>query len=134
MANNRLVWYLLVDKEGHAYNGTTASKVRIPSHFVIDQFRDAMKKKCDDQGDDLKGILGSKLLVYENEQAREDGNALKMDDKVGGLGQAPANALLVVVPTTASQEEDARVAAEKAKDLSQINWSHAPLFSACCKR
>ncbi len=100
MANNRLVWFLLVDKEGQVFRGTTASSVFTSSNFVIDQFRDALKDKCDRQGDDLKGILGSKLLVYENEQARAAGNALDEDAPIGNRGQTKANALLVVVPAS----------------------------------
>jgi hypothetical protein len=69
MANNRLVWFLLVDREGHPFRGTTASSVDIPSSYVIDQFRRAVKTQCDQEGDDLKRILASKLLVYANKAA-----------------------------------------------------------------
>ncbi|KAF0703896.1 Aste57867_7477 [Aphanomyces stellatus] len=104
MANNRLVWYALVDGEGEAYNGTTASSVDIPSSNVIDQFRDAVKVKCDGQGDDLKGILSSKMIVYANQAAfgAENRVPLRSSAVLTGLGTDEDDALLVVVPGPAT--------------------------------
>jgi hypothetical protein len=60
-----------VDGEGHPYRETRASKVKHSADCDVDDFRDALKDKCDRQGDDLKGILGSKLVVYANKAAFE---------------------------------------------------------------
>jgi hypothetical protein len=96
MANNRLVWFLLVDGEGQAFRGTTTSKVRIPSNGDVDDFRDAVKEKYADSH--LKGIAPSDLVVYE---AR---NALEEDEQIGDRGARKANALVVVVPDKKDQD------------------------------
>ncbi len=95
MANNRLVWFLLVDGEGQAFRGTTASSVDIPSDYVIDQFRDAVKEKYADSH--LKGIAPSDLIVYANDEEFEAGNALEEDEEIGIRASRKANALLVAV-------------------------------------
>jgi hypothetical protein len=97
----RRVWFLLVDEKGEALRGTTTSSVHIPTSYVIDQFRDAVKEKCDRQGDDLKGILASKLVVYASKEDFEAKNALEEDEEIKNRGTAKANALVVVVPTVA---------------------------------
>ena len=69
----RLFWFLLVDqKNGESYRGTTVSSVSLEPTNVIDEFRDAVKAKNDD--DLLKGISSSKLLVYNNKAAFEARN------------------------------------------------------------
>ena len=100
MASKRLVWFVLVDGDGNPYKGTTASSVNIPSSYVIDQFRDAVKEKCDRQGDDLKGILSSKLHVYANKEAFDGKvDSLEEDSTIGTFGSSKKEALVVVVPS-----------------------------------
>jgi len=96
MANNRLVWFLLVDGEGQPFRGTTASSVFIPSDYVIDQFRRAVKEEYKDSH--LKGIAPSDLVVYANKEAFErKGAPLGSRDKIGEeLGRN--DELYVVVP------------------------------------
>ncbi|KAF0693323.1 Aste57867_15700 [Aphanomyces stellatus] len=64
MAN---VWFALVDSKGEAYNGTSASKVKIPLDSDIKEFKDAVKEKYVDSH--LKGIAQSDLFVYTNKAA-----------------------------------------------------------------
>jgi serine/threonine protein kinase len=73
--------------------------VDIPSNYVIDQFRDAVKEKCDRQGNDLKGILASKLRIYANKAAFEKGKEqpLEEDSLLNGLGSSMKEALVVAV-------------------------------------
>jgi hypothetical protein len=66
----------------------------------VADFRDAVKDKCDRQGDDLKGILASKLVVYLSEQNRAAGNALRASDQIRNRGNTEDDALLVVVPAS----------------------------------
>ncbi len=94
----REVWYFLVDGTGQLVEGTSADAVDLPSSSSIRRFRDAVKDKCDRQGDDLKGILASRLLVYTNKENFEVGNALRASDQIGNRGNTEDNALLVVVP------------------------------------
>ena len=98
MANNRLVWFLLVDGEGHPFRGTTASSVFVPSEYVIDQFRDAVKEKYKDSH--LKGIAPSDLVVYANKAAfdRKD-DPLQPQADIGDYGTKESQ-LYVVVPAT----------------------------------
>ncbi|KAF0685301.1 hypothetical protein As57867_022706, partial [Aphanomyces stellatus] len=99
-------WFALVDSKGEAYNGTTASSVDIPSSRTIDQLRDAVKEKCDQQGYDLKGIFSSKLHVYAN-KAAFDGKAepLGVGETIEDHGILWTDPFLVVVrgPATSRQ-------------------------------
>ena len=97
MVSDRLVWFLLVNKEGDAL--TEASKVPIPTNSDVDDFKRAVKRQCDQEGDDLKGILASKLVIYANKAAFEAGNALSARDKIREeLGRD--DELYVVVPAS----------------------------------
>ncbi|GMF33016.1 unnamed protein product [Phytophthora lilii] len=109
----RLVWFLLVDQEGVAYKGTTASSVSIPSNYVIDQFRDAVKAKYADSH--LKGIASYNLLVYADKTAFDANTAdvptnlrssrsLKGKNEDVGLGLDKDHALVVVVPEGAVRD------------------------------
>jgi hypothetical protein len=111
MANNRLMWFLLVDGKGQAFKGTTASKVRILSNGDVDDFRDALKEKYADSH--LKGVAPSDLVVYAN-KAAFDANTVDVptnlrsshslkegeggENEDVGLGADEDHALLVVVP------------------------------------
>lgn len=63
----RLVWFLLVDREGVAYKETSADCVNLPFKCVISQFRDAVRNKYVDSH--LEGIAPSDLLVYADKKA-----------------------------------------------------------------
>ncbi|KAF0716009.1 Aste57867_3077 [Aphanomyces stellatus] len=99
MASHRLVWFLLVDGQGKAYNGTTASSVDIPSSYVIDQFRKDVKAEYADSH--LKGIAPSDLQVYANKAAFDAENPvpLRSSAVLTGLGSDEDDALMVVVPS-----------------------------------
>ena len=101
MASGRYVWFALVDGEGQAYNGTSASKVKIPLDSDIDDIRKSIKAECDRQGDDLKGILSSKLHVYANKDAFDVENRvpLRSSAVLTDLGPDEDKALIVVVPS-----------------------------------
>jgi hypothetical protein len=95
MASNRLVWYVLVDGEGEAYKGTTASSVDIPSNYVIEQFKKTVKAENPNV---LANFDRPQLEVYENKDAfnGKDG-PLGGRDKIGEqLGSE--DELYVVVP------------------------------------
>ena len=99
MSGKRFVWFVLVDGQGNAFDGTTASSVYIPSNYVIDQFKKEVKVEYDRYGDELAGIQPSKLLVYEDRAALDDRRFLKSSAPLVTLGINEENALLVVVPS-----------------------------------
>ncbi|GLD99763.1 hypothetical protein PINS_up008491 [Pythium insidiosum] len=95
----RLVWFLLVNQEGAAYKGTTASSVSIPSNYVIDQFRDAVHAK---NAGILQGIVPAQLLVYADKTAfdaytADASTSLQPEDDIGVDGAKDAK-MYVVVP------------------------------------
>ncbi|KAF0685641.1 Aste57867_22477 [Aphanomyces stellatus] len=96
MASNRLVWFLLVDGQGKAYNGTTASSVDIPSSYMIDQFR---KTVYAENSAILPGIVPIQLHVYANKAAfdRKD-ESLGVGETIEDHGKLWTDPLLVVVP------------------------------------
>ncbi|KAF0692793.1 hypothetical protein As57867_016103, partial [Aphanomyces stellatus] len=96
MASHRLVWFLLVDGQGKAYNETTASSVDIPSSYVIDQFRKEVKAEYADSH--LKGIAPSDLQVYANKATFDEKTILKSSAPLANLGLNEEDSLLVVVP------------------------------------
>lgn len=71
--NLPLYWFQLYDSDnGTPYKGTTASSISHSSlaYPVIDQFRDAVKRKYKDENSDiLIGIAASQLLVFKNKAA-----------------------------------------------------------------
>jgi hypothetical protein len=109
-----LVWYLLLDSDtGLPYKGTTVSSVLrsllvVP---VIDQFRDAVKKKDKDDGEAaiLTPFKSSQLLVYKNKTAFVEGKEepLKSSCLLDGLGKTEEeeDMLVVVVPSQTSSPE-----------------------------
>ena len=94
------VWFQLKNEDGSVYEGLPAFPVTLASNGQLHQFLIGLSQI---PSKTVKEIDILRVVVYENEEARTNGNALKMNDKVGGLGQDPANALVVVVP--ASREE-----------------------------
>jgi hypothetical protein len=97
MASSQRVWFLLVEIEGQAFRGTSADKVCLPSDCDVADFRDAVKEKYDRQGDDLKGILSSKLIVYANKAAFDRKDPLQPEVVIGNYGTTGSK-LYVVVP------------------------------------
>jgi hypothetical protein len=99
----RLVWFLLVDSNGHPYKGSSPSSVSLPpTTSVIDQFRDAVKVKYD-QPNFLKEIPAATLQVFKNKSAYnedkdKDKAPLKSSRPLDGLGLDEDQALLVMVP------------------------------------
>ena len=75
MSNNNhpLYWFQLYDSDtGLPFKETTASSISGSSleYPMIDQFRDAVKRKYkDDDSAILTGIASSQLLVYRNKAA-----------------------------------------------------------------
>ncbi|KAF0684711.1 Aste57867_23327 [Aphanomyces stellatus] len=90
-----LVWFLLVDGQGKAYNGTTASSVDIPSSYVIDQFKDAVHSKNPRK---LSSFDSSDLQVYANKATFNAKTILKSSAPLANLGLNEEDSLLVVVP------------------------------------
>jgi hypothetical protein len=121
----REVWYFLVDKAGQLVEGTSADAVDLSSSSSIRRFRDAVKEKCDRQGDDLKGILASKLLIYANKATfdRKDDPLLPEND-IGNYGTKESK-LYVIVPASAQQhaesEEKLAISLYKRKRWDSIN-------------
>lgn len=100
------MWFLLVDQDGAAYKGTTASSVSIPSNYVIDQFRDAAKAMYPKV---LSQTDAGQLLVFRNKTAFNaktvdartnfrSSHSLEEANEEIGLGPDEDHALLVVVP------------------------------------
>ncbi|GLD97389.1 hypothetical protein PINS_up006073 [Pythium insidiosum] len=115
----RLVWFLLVDQEGVAYKGTTASSVSIPSNYVIDQLRDAVKAKYADSH--LKGIAPSDLLVYADKTAFDANTAdvptnLQPEDDIGVYGAKDAK-MYVVIPDGVVRDNSATTAQLTAEQM-----------------
>ncbi|KAF0688410.1 Aste57867_19966 [Aphanomyces stellatus] len=100
MASNRHVWFALVNGQGKAYNGMTATKVKIQSTSDINDFKDAVKDKCDRQGDDLKGIVSSKLHVFKNREAFVNNVKLGVGEKIEQYGELWDNPLLVLISSS----------------------------------
>ncbi|KAF0696107.1 Aste57867_13115 [Aphanomyces stellatus] len=123
----REVWFALVDRKGLAYNGTRACSVDVPPTISISRFCDAVKEKCDRQGDDLKGILSSKLHVYANKEAFDGNVELGARVKIGEeLGRD--NELYVVVPSPA---EDHPVKRKKMSSVPRATWFTSELTDFC---
>jgi len=101
MATDQLVWFVLVDGQGEPYKGTTASSVDIPSNYVIDQFRKAVKAENPRK---LSSFDASDLHVYSNKAAFDEGNSLGVGEKIENYGKLWTNPLLVVVPSACVQE------------------------------
>jgi hypothetical protein len=107
-----LIWFSLLDSTtGEPFKGTTVSSVLRSSLVVsvVDQFRDAVKKKDKDDGDAavLTPFKSSQLLVFMNKAAFDKRNdddgkeeALKSSRTVEGLGETEEDALIVAVPST----------------------------------
>jgi hypothetical protein len=121
----RLIWYLLVDSStGQLYKATTASSVVLPSDFVIDQFRDAVKAKWDEPGY-LQNIPAGVLLVFKNKAAYDNRNAkddkkeepLEEDSLIGDWGMSKKEALIVVVPVGISVSEREATRKDVSKKL-----------------
>ena len=98
MSENRLVWFVLVDGQGNAFNGTTATSVYIPSNYVIDQFKKEVKVEYDRYGDELAGIQPSKLLVYEDRAALDDRRFLKSSAPLVTAIFTSSNFIFLAVP------------------------------------
>ncbi|KAF0704650.1 hypothetical protein As57867_007269, partial [Aphanomyces stellatus] len=110
----RPVWFALVDGQGKAYNGTTATKVKIKSSSDIDDFKNAVKAANPNK---LATFDASELNVYANlDEFHKAGPApprtsldedyaitsLEEDAMIGDYGRSMKDALLVVVPSHAS--------------------------------
>ncbi|KAF0684639.1 Aste57867_23396 [Aphanomyces stellatus] len=104
----RPVWFALVDGQGKgkAYNGTTAIKVKIKSTSDIDDFREAVKDKFDRQGDDLKGIVSSKLHVFKNRDTFVNNIQLGGGEMIEHYGELWDDPLLVVVSSSSLSSDD----------------------------
>ena len=109
-----LVWFQLLDTAtGLPYKGTAADYVSLPPGSIIAQFRDAVKKKDNDDRDAavLTTFKSSQLLVYKNNAAFHKRNApadegkeesLKSSCLLDDLGITEEDALVVAVPTSRS--------------------------------
>jgi hypothetical protein len=99
MAQLERRWYILVDGARQLVEGTSENVVNLTSSSSIRRFRDAVKDKCDREGNDLKGILSSKLLVYANKEAfeRKD-DPLLPENEIKSYG-TKGSKLYVVVPS-----------------------------------
>ncbi|KAF0685737.1 Aste57867_22416 [Aphanomyces stellatus] len=97
MASTKNVWFALVDSKGEAYNGTSASKVKISlDSTTIDQFRKAVKAEYVDSH--LKGIAPSDLFVYANKAAFDGKDEpLGLGETIEDNGKLWTDPLLVVV-------------------------------------
>jgi hypothetical protein len=62
------IWFFLMDSAGNPYKGATPSSVKLPHDSVIDDIRDAVKAKYDQQNY-LKETPSSALLVFESKAA-----------------------------------------------------------------
>ncbi|KAF0693297.1 Aste57867_15724 [Aphanomyces stellatus] len=122
MEDNRRVWFVLVDDKGQAYMGMAAHVVNIPSDSVIAEFKDAVKEKCDRQGDDLKGILSFKLHVYANldELHKENPVPLEEDSAIGTFGLSKKGALYVVVPSHDESSKAMDVTVKESDDKDHL--------------
>lgn len=102
MSSNQLVWFILVDSDGHQYKGTSVSSIslQIGPPTVVDQFREAAHLK---NSFILTGINYSQLKVYKSKLAF-DGNEepLGLNSVISGLGTSKNEALVVVVPISAA--------------------------------
>jgi hypothetical protein len=100
MAEQREVYYVLLDASGEPFNGKCMDKVRMPSDGDFIDFRRKVKEACDEEGEDLKGIGATKLRVYVSETDREAGNAVE-GAKIDNHGKEHTKPLMVVVPAVA---------------------------------
>ena len=105
--NSPLIWFQLLESgTGELYKGTTTDFVSLPSGSVIAQFRDAVKKKDQDDGEAavLTLFKSSQLYVYKNKQTFAEGknNVLEEDYLLDGLGITKKEALVVIVPSSST--------------------------------
>ncbi len=130
-----LVWFLLLDfATGLPYKGTTVSSVLRSSLVVpvVDQFRDAVKKKDKDDGDAaiLTSFKSSQLPVYKNKASFDKRNAddgmeepLDPTESLDLLG-SKEDMLAVAVPSSAENPSGKFTAADivlAVKELNQTN-------------
>jgi len=110
----RLIWYCLFDSStGQPFRKTTASSVFLPTDYVIDQFRQAVKTE---NTSILAGIVASQLLVYKNKLAfdkrhnidHEKQEHLKSSAQLKNLGQSEDEALAVAIPSSLLDEVSER--------------------------
>ncbi len=104
------IWFNLLDSvKGLSYKGTTADYVSLPPGSVIADFRDAVKKQDQDDGEAaiLTPFKSSQLLVYKNKNAFVEGKEapLEEDTLVDSLGKSKKESLVVVVPSSTSSPE-----------------------------
>jgi hypothetical protein len=95
-----LVWFLLVDSDGHPYKRTTVSSISLPSSTVVDAFQEAAHLK---NSSILTRINPSQLKVYKDKLAFDGKEKpLEQDSVIAGLGTSETEALIVVVPISAA--------------------------------
>ena len=91
------VWYKLVNPDGRAFKGATATRAFVFEDAIVDDLRDSVKAK---NADDLVGVYAARLLVYTSDWTPgSDTKVLEVDTPVNGLGKVKENALVVVVPS-----------------------------------
>jgi len=109
----RKVWYRLVESStGLAYRNTSASKVSVDFDADVADFRNAVQANWDKPGY-LNDVPAGALNVYKNKEAFEKRNATEIkveplddDYPVFDLGKSTKEALIVVVPSVSSNDED----------------------------
>jgi len=95
-----LVWFVLVDSNGHPFKGTKVSSISLSSNVSIDHFREAAHLV---NSSTLPDIKFSQLQVYKNRLAF-DGKQESLGEHtcITGLGTLEKEALVVVVPISAA--------------------------------
>lgn len=97
-----LIWFILLDRNGQPYKGTTESSVSLSPKSFVDQFRHAVYLK---NSSILPGVVSSQLQVYKNKSAFDNRNAvgekekpLEVDSYIDNLGNSKKESLVVLVP------------------------------------
>ncbi len=90
-----LVWFILVDSNGHPFKGTKVSSISLSSNVSIDHFQEAAHLA---NSSTLPDIKFSQLQVYKNRLAF-DGKQESLGEHtcITGLGTLEKEALVVVV-------------------------------------
>ena len=93
-------WVQIVDSQGAAYKGSTATKISIDDDADIDDLGVAVKLNYPKM---LSSFEASQLTVYKSMDYIHNSQPFEVDCPISGLGNIKDKALVVVVPEGSQQ-------------------------------